>query len=445
MRIRPLISIALLLVASRLLADDWPQFRGPKRDGLSAETGLLKSWPKSGPKLVWSFKNAGLGFSSYSVVGNTFYTLGSRDNDEIILALDALKGTELWTVKLGPIFTSEENVQWGDGPRSTPTIDGKRLYALGAQGELVCLDISAAKPKEVWRKNLITDFGGVMMTGWGYSESPLVDGKLLLVTPGGNGGTVAALDKEAGTVVWRTTDIKHAAAYTSVMAADINGQRQYIQTSYEPDPDGNDKNDGSFINGFAAKGGKLLWSQKIFKGYEYLIASNPLIKDSLVYHSAGDHIAACHLFEIGKDNKLTDKYSKASQKIMKNNHGGVVRVGDHVYGYSDNRGWVCQDFASGKVAWEERNDLECFGSGSLMAADGMLYCVSDKGTVGLVEASPKGFELAGSVQMPELSKFPKTRKTSTSSKVWSYPVVANGHLYVRDSEFIYCFDVRDKK
>jgi outer membrane protein assembly factor BamB len=440
-----LVGIAVLLLGSHAGADDWPQFRGPKRDGVSTEKGLLKEWPKDGLKPVWSFKNAGLGFSSMAIADGKLYTLGTRDKDEVVIALDAVtgpdKGAELWTVKLGPIFTSKANSSWGDGPRSTPTIDGKHLYALGAQGVLVCLDISGAQPKEVWRKNLIEDLGGTMMSGWGYSESPLVDGKHLIVTPGGDQGTLAALDKMTGAVVWRSTELKHLAPYSSVMAADINGERQYIQTSYHAAEV--DDEIAGFLNGFAAKNGKLLWSAPITKKYQYVIASSPLIKGNLVYHSAGDEDKICHLFEIGKDNKAKEKYSKPSQKNMKNDHGGVVLIGDHVYGYSD-RGWACQEFQSGKRNWGEE---EFVGqkSGSTIGANGMLYLYTDKGEIGLAEANPKEFTLISSFRIPELSKFPKTRPTSRSSGAWSHPAIANGYLYLRDAEFIYCYDIRDKK
>jgi outer membrane protein assembly factor BamB len=437
MRIRLLISIALLLVVSRLMADDWPQFRGPRRDGVSTEKGLLKKWPEKGPKLVWSFKDAGLGFSSYSVVGNTFYTLGSRDNDEIILALDALKGTELWTVKLGPIFTSEENVQWGDGPRSTPTIDGKRLYALGAQGELVCLDISAAKPKEVWRKNLIKDFGGVMMTGWGYSESPLVDGKNLIVTPGGAGGTVVALDKSTGAVVWRSKELTYKAPYTSVIAVDIQGVRQYIQQGYV------DEKAGGFISGIRATDGSVLWTQNLFKRQSHAMASSPIIKGNRVYVTSGQD-GGCHLFEINAGQKPKDLYAKEDRQNFNNTHGGVVLIGDYIYGHSYFKGWQCQNLATGAVEWDDDFSLPC-KSGAITSAEGMLYLYTDKGVTALAKADPKELKIISKFKIPEHSKFPGMRKTSAYAGAWSHPVIANGRLYLRDSEFVFCYDIRDKK
>jgi outer membrane protein assembly factor BamB len=437
MRIRlSLLGIVALTLTAPAPAADWPQFRGPGRDGISKETGLLKSWPKDGPKLAWTFKNAGLGFSSLSVVGGKVYTLGTRGDDEVVLCLDAAKGTELWVAKVAPIFTFVGNA-WGDGPRGTPTLDGDRLYALGGQGELVCLDVSGAQPRELWRKSLVKDLGGEMMVSqdqsWGFSESPLVDGKLLVCTPGGSKGTLAALDKMTGAVVWRSTGMTQQAPYSSVMAADIQGVRQYIQASYVSDKV------GGYLSGFAAQDGTVLWSHQIVKGQIYLIAANPLIQGDLVYSSS---YKGCHLLEIGKGFSVKEKYSAANQKVMKNNHGGFVRVGDHIYGYSE-RGWACQEFLTGAEAWEE-TELAGQQSGATVSADGMLYLYTDNGDVGLAEANPKEFKLVSNFTIPEKSKYPKTRTTSRSSAVWSHPAIANGHLFLRDCELIFCYDIRGK-
>lgn len=432
----PVVVIVLALFASAAAADDWPQFRGPKRDGVSTEKGLLQSWPKDGPKLVWSFKNAGLGFASLAISGGKLYTIGTRDEDEIVLCLDAVKGTELWAAKVAPVFTFKGNV-WGDGPRSTPTIDGTHLYALGGQGELVCLDIAGKEPKEVWRKNLLKDLQGEVMNSggsWGYCESPLIDGKLLVCTPGGPKGTLAALDKMTGAVVWRSADLKQAAPYSSVMPAEINGKRQYIFASFDGE------SPGGYLNG-VSDDGKLLWTAKTVPGEIYNIASPPIVRDNLVYQTTYE---ACHLFEIGPNNKAKEKYKTASQRVMRVNHGGAVLVGDAVYGYGSDRGWVCQDFLTGKRKWDE-TDFDGQKSGSTIAADGMLYLYSDRGEVGLAKADPAAWALVSSFAIPERSKYPKSRPTSSSSGVWSYPAIANGYLYVRDAELIFCYDIRGKK
>jgi outer membrane protein assembly factor BamB len=437
--------IAALVVLVSLLssagwADDWPQWRGPNRNGISQEKGLQKTWPKDGPKLLWTYKQADLGFSAPAVVGDTLYFLGTRnDKDEVVIALDANKGTELWTATIGPMFTFEGNV-WGDGPRSTPIVDGNILYVLGGQGDLVCLD-RMAKGKEIWRVNMIKDLGGEMMPrsdyNWGYSESPLVDGDLVLCTPGSTKGTVAALDKKTGKVQWRSTELTKKAPYSSIMAADIHGVRQYIQNSYD--------NEGGYVSGIAAKDGKVLWTMPIFKGDSFAIVPTPIIKGNLVYITSG-YGGGCHLFEIDKDMKAKDLYPKSAQKRVKNTHGGVVLVGDHVYGHTERNSWFCQEFMTGKLspAWEENNSLET-NSGAITSAEGMLYLLSEEGEVVLVEADPQQFKETGRFKLPEASKYPKTRTTSRSSRVWTHPVIANGRLYLRDHEFLFCYDIRAGK
>jgi outer membrane protein assembly factor BamB len=430
----PLAGLALLLTASLARADNWPQFRGPKRDGVSAEKGLLKKWPEKGPVPAWSFKDAGEGFSSLAIADGKVYTLGTRGKQEIVLCLDAAKGTELWAHDIGPIFTFKGNY-YGDGPRSTPTVDGTRLYALGAQGILVCLDISAAKPKEMWRKDFVKDLRGVMMDSggsYGYSESPLVDGNLLICTPGGPKGTLAALDKTKGTVVWRS-DLQQEAPYSAAMVAEINGVRQYIQTSYDG------SNEDSYLNGFSAKDGKRLWSHLIVSMKTiYDLAPAPIVTGNLVFQTTWD---SCHLFEIGKDMTATDLYPKKAKKNqckLTVNHGGVVLVGDHLYGYAE-RGWMCQEFKTGKQAWSEE---EFVGrkSGSTISADGMLYLYTDDGKVGLAEANPKEFTLVSDFDLPKHSKY----KTGTSQDTgsWSYPAIANGCLFLRDRELIFCYKIK---
>jgi outer membrane protein assembly factor BamB len=437
-----LAAVCGLLICSSAWADDWPQFRGPDRSNVSKEKGLLKAWPKGGPKLLWTFKDGGLGFSSVSVVKGVVYTLGTdaKFQDEYVIALDEKTGAELWRTKIAPIQVLQNN-SWGNGPRGSPTIDGNLLYALGSQSELVCLDITA-KGKLVWKKNLITDLGGKLMDapgfddGWGYSESPLVDGKLLICTPGGAKGTLAALDKTTGTVVWRGTDQKENAPYSSPVVAEFGGVRQYIQTGYG----NNSGKEYGVISGYDAKSGKVLWSEKIFKGQSYAIGATPVVHGSQVYVTVG-YGHGCHLFEIDKDQKATDQFSKAASKKVKNTHGGVVRIDDHIYGHSENKTWVCQDLKTGDLAWGERQELSCI-SGAITAADGLLYLYTDEGEVGLVEASPKGFNLLSSFPIPVRSQIPQTVPTSRAARPWAHPVIANGVLYVRENELLFAFAVK---
>ena len=436
----PLLAACCLLVGSIAHADDWPQFRGPDRTGVSKEKGLLKVWPKAGPALAWTFKDAGLGFSSVAVVKGVVYTLGSDKDfkDEIVIALDEKTGKQLWTAPIGPVFTFKGN-KWGDGPRSTPTIDGDRLYALGGQGDLVCVDITS-KGKEVWRKNMFKDLQGVPMDGgginWGYSESPLVDGDLLICTPGGNAGTLAALDKKTGAVRWRSKDFTEKAPYSSAVVADIQGVRQYIQTGYTGGKAG-----GS-VAGIDAKTGNLLWKQSILAADSYLLAASPVVKGNQVYITSGG-AGGCHLIDIDTKQKATDLYNFKKSKLVKNSHGGVVLIGDSIYGHTEPQAWICQDLKTGAENWRERNVLNCT-SGAITAADGKLYLYTDDGTAGLVEADPKEFNLISSFPIPMKSKINPDRATSSQSGIWAHPVVANGRLYLRDQEYIFAFDIRGK-
>ncbi len=275
---------------------------------------------------------------------------------------------------------------------------------------------------------------------WGYSESPLVDGGLVLCTPGGDQGLLAALNKKTGAVVWRSTQLKNKAPYSSIMVSQVGGLRQYIQTSYIDDEK------GGVVSGFAAKDGKLLWSQAIFKGHSYAIAPTPIMHDNLVYVTSAMEGPGCHLFELTAKSvglAAKDLYPKKNQKKLNNDHGGVVLVDGHIYGHSHGQGWVCQDFKSGKVAWLERNQLECT-SGSIVGADGRLILYSDGGTVVLLEADPKQWRESGRFDLAEKSKSNEGRKTGGSGAIWTPPVVANGRLYLRDQELLFCYDVRGK-
>jgi outer membrane protein assembly factor BamB len=317
-------------------------------------------------------------------------------------------------------------------------VDGNLLFALGGQGELVCVDVKN-NGKEIWRKNLIKDFKGEMMSEWGYSESPLVDGELLICTPGGPDGTVAALNKKTGEPKWRSTGLTKMAPYTSVTVGEIHGVRQYIQLSAE-----SDKNDG-FLSGIAAKDGKVLWTTPLFKGFVYSLSSSPpLVVGNTVYVAARSETTNnCHSFAISSDFQVKEQFDEKAQNNMKNNHGGVVLVDGKVYGYSDGRGWVCQDFKSGKMLWADRDQLEG-GSGSIISADGQLYLYSDQGEAVLLEANAKEWTEQGRFTVPERSALKKMRPTSRNSGTWSHPAIANGRLYLRDHEFVFCYDIGAK-
>ena len=415
MRCRIIAAVVVLLFALPLLAADWPHWRGPDRNDVSKETGLLKSWPKAGPKLLWTFDNAGIGFSGPAIVGERLYTLGGRGDDEVLFALDIKTGKEVWSIKVGPLFTNA----WGDGPRSTPTVDGDAVYALASRGDLVCVE--AATGKKRWQLNLEKDLeGGVPY--WGYAESPLVDGDRLICTPGGDKGTFAALDKKTGKVAWRSKDYKDGACYSSIVVAEVGGVRGYVNMT------------ASGVAGVSARDGKLFWSAEVAFN-STAICPSPIFRDNHVYVTSG-YSAGCGLIKLSAAKNEISAEKVYANKVMTNHHGGVVLVGDHLYGYCDSKGWVCQEFLSGKQVWADKT----LGKGSLTCADGRLYCYSeDDGTCVLVAAAPAGWTESGRFTIPRQTKIDRK-----SGAIWTHPVVANGRLYLRDNDLLFCFDVSGK-
>jgi outer membrane protein assembly factor BamB len=401
----PLIAIALVQPVS---ATDWPQWRGPDRTGVSQETGLLRSWPAAGPKRVWLYERAGSGYSGPAIVSGKLFTMGTRDDSECMLAIDAANGAELWAAKIGPVYKEQR----GDGPRATPTVDGDRAYAMTAQGELACVSVSDGKI--LWHQNM-SDLGG-RMPHWGYSESVVVDGDHVICTPGGTKGALAALDKKTGKLAWQSAEFTEPAHYSSIVTADINNTRQYIQRTERS------------VVGISARDGKLLW-KAAFPG-RVAVVPTPVFKDNQVYVTAG-YGAGCKLIRIGPGNETTDVYEN---KVIKNHHGGVVLVGDHIYGHAD-PGWVCQNLKTGEEVWSERNAL---GKGAIACADGMLYCLDESnGTLVLIEASPGGWKEHGRFKLD-----PQTKIRSSDGRIWTHPVISNGRLYLRDQDLIYCYDVK---
>lgn len=393
-------------------APDWPQWRGPNRDGVSKETGLLKQWPKDGPPLLWKATGIGAGYSGVSVVDQRVFTIGDKGAANQLLALNRANGAVVWTAPLGKGGAPG----WGGfaGPRATPTVDGDLVFALGQYGEVLC--VKGADGAEVWHKNLTADFGGPLPE-WGFSESPLVDGERVLFTPGGEKGTIVALNKRTGALLWQSKDWTDGAHYSSIILAEIGGVRQYIQLTEKS------------LAGIAPEDGKVLW-KATRKGATAVIPT-PIYADDHVYVSSGYGIG-CNLFKIGHENGFTATQVYAN-KVMVNQLGGVVKVGDYLYGHSDGKGWTCQDFKTGEAKWQEKAKLD---KGSILYADGMLYCreEAERGVVALVEATPSGFV--------EKSRFAPAERSGKKS--WPPPVIAGGQLYIRDQDFLFCYDVKAK-
>jgi outer membrane protein assembly factor BamB len=406
----------LARVPERKASFDWPQWRGPERDNRSTETGLLKSWPSGGPKLLWTSKDVGLGYSGPAIVGDRLYTLGSDEKKDFVVALDSKSGAKVWSTAVGPFV----NNGWGGGPRSTPTVDGVHLFALTSGGVLGCLKTKDGE--KVWSVNLKDDLGGGK-PNWNYSESPLVDGDQTICSPGGKRGTLAALDKKTGNILWRSTKLTDPAGYSSIVPITVGDVRQYVQMTMKG------------IAGVAAKDGRLLWYSAQPK-YRTAVIPTPIVHDNYVYAAAGYGAGAVllKLTPDGEGTKAEQLYDDKARSAMDNKHEGVVLVGDYVYGWSDRGGWTCQELKTGKVMWQAKK----LGRGSITAADGHLYCYSeDRGTMVLVAASPEGWKEEGRFTIPKHSD-----KRSPRGGVWTHPVVANGKLYLRDQELLFCYEVK---
>jgi outer membrane protein assembly factor BamB len=421
------IASLFLFLAGTASAADWPQYRGPNRDDVSKETGLLQSWPKDGPPRLWTFDTAGVGYSGPAVVGDRVYITGGRDDREFLIAVDAKSGKEQWATDIGPTFRWKGN-SWSAGPSATPTVDGERVFALGGNGDMLCTSMMDGKP--IWRVNVPKDLdgrvnpigGGPKDLGWGFTGSPLVDGDRLVCAVGGPKGALAALDKSTGKVLWRSTGVTDLAAYTSPMPLEVGGVKQFALLT----------NNGLY--GIAAADGKLLWSQKRKQPYGTEVINSPVIRDGSIFTTVQAGNGASELVNVTKSGDEFKVEVVYSNKNLLNHHGNVVRVGDHIYGFG--QGWTCLDFKTGETVWTERK----LGSGAVTFADGRLYCYAENdGTAALVEASPAGWKEHGRFKIPQASK-----QRQPQGRVWAPPVVANGKLFLRDQELLFCFDVKAK-
>ena len=385
--------------------DDWPQWRGPRRDGVSAERGLLKAWPESGPPLAWKTTGAGQGYSSFAVAGGRLYTLGAREDREHVVAFDIASGKRVWDAPHGQRFSNDR----GDGPRGTPTVDGTRVYAFGASGDLTALE--AASGKVAWTVNVIRDFGGQNIT-WGLSESPLIVGDRIIVSPGGPGSSVVALNKANGKLIWKTEADR--AGYSSAVLHELGGISEAIVFT------------GQRALGVNIANGRVLWSYDRVANRVANIAT-PIVRGDHVFLSSdyGTGAALLRLTAAGGGITAQEVYFT---REMRNHHASSVLVGDHLYGFSSAI-LTAMRFDNGEVAWRDRS----VGKGSLVHADDRLYLFSERGVVALAEANPEAYKEHGRFSL-ETGSLP----------TWSHPVVSNGKLFLRDQDTIYAYDVRAK-
>ena len=384
--------------AGAAVAADWPQWRGLRRDGRTAETGLLREWPAKGPEQLWRVDGLGEGYSSFSVANGKLFTQTQKKGQQWVMALDAATGKTVWETAAGDSFPQNR----GPGPRGTPTVDGDTLFSLSADGTLVSL--AAATGKKNWELNILRAFNGSQIK-WGLSESPLVDGQRLIVTP----GAVVALDKKTGKPLWSGGDDE--AGYSSAIAFDFGGQRHIVT--------------------FTATGAIGLNAANGFEQWKYAKVSNrtaniatPIYHDGHVFLSS-DYGTGCALLKLTASGDRINATEVYFNRDMKNHYGSSVLLDKHLYGFSSGI-LTAMDLMTGEVAWKDRS----VGKGQVILAEGLLYLQGEAGTVALAEATPGAYK--------EISRFEFGRG---DYPLWTLPVIAGGRLYLRDQGKLVCYRI----
>lgn len=417
----PCLLVTVAGLSSGILAakpeHEWPSWRGPNRDGISKEKGLLKEWPAKGPKLLWQAKGLGRGYSSVAIAGGKIFTMGEKRGGTVLMAMD-MKGKELWSASVGR-----------GRPNCTPTVDGDLVYALGRGGDLLCA--KTGDGSVVWRKSFREDFGGRMMSGWGYSESPLVDGDRLICTPGASDASIAALDKKTGKVIWKSEmpgDIgkrgRDGAAYSSVVISNGGGVKQYVQLT------------GRGVISVSAKDGKTLWTyNRIANGTANI--PTPIVSGDYVFCSTGYGTGAALLKIVKKGDSLdVEEQYFLDRRTLQNHHGGMVLVDGYIYcGHGHNQGYpICIEMKTGKVMWGGgRTRGPGTRSAAVIYADGHLYFRYENGVMALIEATPKEYRLKSSFTL-----------ASVNGASWPHPAIYDGKLYLRDQDVLMCYDISGK-
>ncbi|MFT4547174.1 MAG: outer membrane protein assembly factor BamB [Verrucomicrobiales bacterium] len=411
-------STLLLFVASTLTplsAEDWPNWRGPSQNGISSEKGLNFDWPEDGPKLVWQVDGCGKGYASVSVSQGNIFTIGNKNGGEHLTAFDEKSGMELWSTKFGTSGHSN----------GTPTVDGDFVYAIGRDGDLICCKTSNGEI--VWQKRFDKDFGGKMMSGWGYSESPLIDGDHLICTPGGKDNMIVALDKKTGEKIWGSKSGddgdrgKDGAGYSTVVISEAAGVKQYIQLT------------GRGIISVRAKDGRQLWNYNRIANNTANIPT-PIVTGDHVFCSTGygTGSALLKLSKKGATGVKAEEVYFLEADTLQNHHGGMIRIGKHIYtGHKHNNGFpICVDITTGDIIWGGDERGPGSGSAAITAADGHLIFRYQNGIIALIEATPDGYNLK--------AQFKPVHQEKES---WAHPVIANGKLILREQDKLMCYDL----
>ena len=400
-----------------VLHADWPQFRGPNRDGKSTETGLLRAWPAGGPARLWEARGCGQGYGSVSIAGGLIYTMGTIGGDMCVVAFD-LNGQQKWQATIGPAFDPAHAKQARGykkylGSRSTPTFEAGRLYVATPMGDVACVD--AATGQKVWALNLFETFDARNST-WAMAESPLLVGEKVIVQPGGPRVGVVALNKATGAAIWKSAGFDEAPGYASPVLANHNGRDLVLVTSHR------------HAAAVDLATGQHLWKHHYENKWK-VFAANPIYHNGHVFITAGYGRGAA-LLKLSEDGARVSEVW--SDRTMDNHHGGAILVDGHVYGTSSSRGgqWICLDIMTGEVKYRERG----VGKGCCVYADGMLYCMGERGgRVALVPASPDGHRIVSSFNVPG---------AQDDRRVWAHPVVCDGRLYIRHQNSLHAYDIK---
>ena len=388
----------------------WPRFHGPKGDNISAATGLLKQWPEEGPRLIWTAEGIGNGFSGVTLANRLIFTAGNMDEKTVVTALD-MNGRIRWQAENGTAWISSH-----PGTRGTPTIDGNRLYHESPLGEVVCLD--AKTGKRIWGLNILEKFHSKNIT-WGLAESLTVDGNRLICCPGGPETAVVALDKRTGRTIWKSpTADGDLIGYATPTIAECRGLRMVLTMTLKA------------LIGVNADTGDLLF-RFAHPAKNGVNAMKPLYHDGHVLISSDYGTTGTTLVKLEVKGSKTAAVQVWNSREMDNHHGGIILWDGYLYGagHNFNNGkWVCLDWKTGEKKYAERG----VGKGSLTCADGLLYTMSEKRVVGLVEPNPDGHRLISKFKIPSGGEGP----------TWAHPVVCGGRLYIRHADFLYAFDVR---
>lgn len=422
------LTLGMILVPWLARGDDWPGYRGPKRDGVSAEKGLFASWPKSGPKLVWTVDKAGAGFGGPAVVQGATFLLGTVDKEEALHKVNA-DGKVLWSSIIGPVFDFQGN-NWSGGPNATPTVGKNLVFCQGSQGILAAFNVETGL--QVWKLDTVAQLGaevnpiggGPPKKGWGFCGSPLLDGEKLIVATGGPGGLFTALEASTGKVLWRSEKVKDQATYGSVIGFECMGQPVYAVATQT----------GAVA--VSAKDGSPVWRYQREAEYPDIVACTPVVVGEKLLLPVG-HGGDCALlvFSSGAEGKIEVKPAWVAKEIS-NNHGGFVVSGDRVFGFHAKRAWTAQNLADGKVLWSGRRNA--LGSGNAILVDGKVIALAeDTGEVALIDPAGGAYKELGKFTLPKESTIRKS-----GGRRWTHPVVANGKLYLRDQELLFCYELR---